>query len=279
MHILTFDIEEWYHLYDHPKRFLTSQKNSHGFSLVKETNRIFRLLEEKNLKATFFWVGEEAQKYPLLVKELNKCGHEVGVHSLSHSKISRENQKMFKTNTEIAVKTIEDIIGVKVKSYRAPAFSLTNESLWALEVLTDLGIEYDNSTVVRKNLGGQIIPSTPFIIKNKDIMMKEFPVNSFSLFGFNYKYGGSGYFRVAPYKFLNPRLISSPYLMSYFHPRDFDKSIHRKIGPNPLLKLKYRLGTQRAFRNLETLSKDILWTSIRDAAKKVNWDKTKIIEV
>jgi polysaccharide deacetylase family protein (PEP-CTERM system associated) len=274
---LTFDIEEWYHLYKHPEKFLSEHRKAYRFSLEKETIKIFHILEEKNLKATFFWLGEEAKKYPSLLRELNNGGHEIGVHSFSHAKIGETSRNIFRFNTERAVKTIEDITGEKVKSYRAPVFSLAEGNLWALEILKELGIEYDSSTVIKRYIGSRSIPSAPFLIRNQGIIMKEFPVSSFSLLGLDFKYG-SGYFRISPYKSLNHKLTTSPYVMSYFHPRDFDKSIHRKIEISPYLKMKYRIGTQRALHNLIKLSGKTSWTSVREAAEKVDWDKADILE-
>ena len=249
------------------------------YSLEWETNRIFHFLEEKNIKATFFWLGSDAERNSLLVRELNDYGHEIAVHSFSHLKIGKTNKMNFKINTEKAVKTIEDILGKKVKSYRAPNFSLTGKNIWALEILKELGIERDCSTAIGRSIGNVVLPPAPFIIKHNGIAMKEFPASSLSILGNEYKYAGSGYFRITPYKLLYHKMTTAPYLMSYFHPRDFDSLIHKKIGWNPYLKFKYRIGTQRAFQNLNKLSDEIPWTSVQDACSIVDWNKAKMIQI
>lgn len=280
MHILTFDMEEWYYLYHNPYRYLVRQETGGSFSLERITRKIFRFLEEKNFKATFFWQGGEARRYPTLVRELKEHGHEIGIHPFPHLKIERMGRKVFKTNVEKAIKTLEDIAGEKVTSYRAPFFSLTRKSTWALEILKDLGIECDSSTVVGRRFGNRFLPPTPCLIKKDDrTLMKEFPVTSFPIFRFDFKYGGSGYFRITPYKILDRRLATAPYVMSYFHPRDFDLYIHKKIKGNLYLKVKYRVGAQRAFRNLNKLSESLSWTSLEQANSKINWDKAEIIEL
>lgn len=279
MHILTFDVEEWYYLFHHPHRYLALREKESSVSLESITRKIFRFLEEKKLKATFFWVGEDAERYPGLVRELKDYGHEIGVHSFSHIKIEPMGKDIFRANLEKAVDIIQDITGQKVTSYRAPFFSLNRKSLWLPEILKGAGIECDSSTVENRRIGGRIVPSAPFIFKNKGIAIKEFPVTSFSVFHFDFKYGGSGYFRITPYKFLDRRFRSSPYVMSYFHPRDFDLSIHKKIYRNPYLKFKYRIGTHRAFQNLNKLSETISWTSLERADRKINWDIAEIIEI
>ncbi len=279
LHILTFDIEEWYHLYNHPERYLNGQRGKYPYSLEWETNRIFNFLEERNIKATFFWLGVEAERHPLLIRKLIDYGHEIGVHSFSHLKIGKMDKMNFKRNTEKAVKTIEDFTGEKVKSYRAPNFSLTKKRIWALEILKELGIERDSSTVVRRQFGNQLLPPAPIIIKHNGIAMQEFPVSSLSMLWYEYKYASSGYFRITPYKFLNHKMTTAPYLMSYFHPRDFDLLIHKKIGGNPYLKFKYRIGTQHAFQNLNRLSENIYWISLQDASQSMNWEKADVIQI
>lgn len=279
MHILTFDVEEWYYLYTYPYKYLTNRSREIPLSLERETRKIFRLLEDKNCKATFFWLGEEAERYPMLVRELKDHGHEIGVHSFSHLKIEQMGKNAFKMNLEKAVKTIEDIAGQKVTSYRAPFFSLTWKSLWALEILKDLGIECDSSTVEKRHIGSQNIPATPFIIKNNGIALKEFPATSFPVFRFDFKYASSGYFRVTPYNFLYHKMSTSPYLLSYFHPRDFDRAIHKKIRWNPYLRLKYRIGAGQAFMQLDKLSDVIPWVSLQEAQNLINWDEVKVIEI
>ncbi len=185
----------------------------------------------------------------------------------------------FKLNTEQALKTIEDITGEKVKSYRAPDFSITEKDLWALEILQDLGIERDCSTIAGSHFGGQIIPAAPFLIKNNGVVLKEFPVSSFPFLGHNFKYAGSGYFRITPYGFLNHKITTSPYVMSYFHPRDFDTLIHKKIKWDPYLKLKYRMGAGRAFRHLGQLSEVIPWISLREAENGIDWEAAEVVEI
>ena len=279
MHILTFDIEAWYHLYPKSYKHIILPKDLYPLSLEKETRKIFHLLEQKNLKATFFWLGGDAKKHPGLVRELYNYGHEIGVHSFSHLRIKEMDKITFKLNTEKTLKIIEDITGEKVKSYRAPDFSITKNDLWALEILKDLGFERDCSTIAGSHFGGRIIPSAPFLIKNNGVVLKEFPVSSFSFLSYNFKYGGSGYFRITPYRFLYRKMTTSPYVMSYFHPRDFDTMIHKKIKWNPYLKLKYRMGARRAFRHLGQLFEVFPWIPLREAENRMDWEEAEVVEI
>lgn len=248
-------------------------------SLERETRRIFHLLEKNNLKATFFWLGEDAATHPGLVRELHDYGHEIGAHAYSHLRIQEMDEITFQVNTENVLKTLEDITGEKVKSYRAPNFSIRKKDVWALEILQDLGIERDCSTIAGSHFGDKILPSEPFLIKNNGVVLKEFPVSSFPLLGHSFKYAGSGYFRIASSRFLNQKIATSPYVMSYFHPRDFDMKIHKKIKGNPYLKLKYRVGAGRAFRRLGQLSEEIPWLSLQEAENGVDWDAVEVVEI
>ena len=248
-------------------------------NLERNTDRICQFLEEKNLKASFFWLGSEAKRYPELVRKINALGHEIGVHSFYHIKVNELSENVFRENTSKAIETLEDISGKKVKAYRAPGLSMNEKTLWAFETLIDLGIEMDSSLLTGQFVDNKRIPNQPFIADFNGLKIREFPISSFPFLNHSFNYGGSGYFRISPYKFLQKRITKSPYIMSYFHPRDFDLNIHRKISGNPYLKLKYRIGAENAFQKLEKLSEKVNWISLEKASGQMNWCDAKIVRL
>ena len=142
MNILTFDIEDWFHC-----DFISDNSTWSNYEtrIHKSVDLILDHLSQNNLKGTFLILGWIANRYPEVVKKIYDLGHEIGCHSYYHELVHRMTREEFYADTVNALNTIENIIGEKVVIYRAPAFSITEKTLWAFEVLADLGIEYDSS--------------------------------------------------------------------------------------------------------------------------------------
>ena len=140
MNILTFDIEEWYlEKVLHGGRSFKYQQFDETFAKVLDE------LDKRDIKATFFCVGKLATDFPQVVREIVRRGHEVGCHSNEHTWLNKMTEEGLRQDTSEAVKALEDVSGLKVTSYRAPAFSITTENKWAVNVLADCGIESDAS--------------------------------------------------------------------------------------------------------------------------------------
>ena len=115
--------------------------------VVYNTKYILDLLEERNIKGTFFCLGKVAKKFPFLIKEIAKNNHELGVHGYSHTQYFKMKRKEIISEIERSKKLIQDISGCDVYGHRAPAFSIDKKNSWILEVLVDLGFVYDSSIV------------------------------------------------------------------------------------------------------------------------------------
>ena len=135
MNLLTFDIEEWYcykgeQLYTELDHYLDA---------------ILNKLDERRMKATFFCVGEMGRLFPNVIKKIHIHGHEIGCHSNTHAWLNKMTKEECRQDTRRAVDNLEQCIGEKVKSYRAPAFSIGENNKWAFEILAENGIERDAS--------------------------------------------------------------------------------------------------------------------------------------
>lgn len=281
MHILTFDIEDWFHTFDKAYYNRPALWETLSSSLEKNVSHICEFLDENDLKATFFWLGWEAERYPVLVKELATMGHEIAVHSFYHKKIDDLGRKTFKKDTERGIKTLEDITGKKVKSYRAPGMSINNSTLWALDILYELGIENDSSVVTpnKQTQKEPLLPREPFIFEHNGVEIKEFPVPAISFLSINFNYSSSGYFRISPYWWLRKKILDRDYMLFYFHPRDFDIGIHNYIERNLYLKLRYRFGAKNALIKLEKILQNFEIINIDTANKQISWDKAQRIKI
>ena len=218
MNILSFDIEEWY----------IAQSRGFGSSeLYRKYDRFLKeildKLEERSIKATFFCLGMMAEDFPEVVKTISGRGHEVGCHSHKHLWANKMTESEFREDTRLAVTALEQCIGEKIQSYRAPAFSIGESNLWAFDVLAENGITRDASVFpAPRDFGG--FPSFgydgPVILERNGWRMAEFPVSMAKAFGRRFAYSGGGYFRLMPDAFIRHELRNTGYVMSYFHLND-----------------------------------------------------------
>jgi polysaccharide deacetylase family protein (PEP-CTERM system associated) len=278
VHILTFDIEDWFHTFDKAYYNRPALWETLSTSLEKNVSHICEFLDERNLKATFFWLGWEGEIHKNLIRKVAGRGHEMAAHSFLHRKLESMGPEGFRRDTERVIKTLEDITGRKVKSYRAPGMSVNKNTLWAFEILASLGIQQDSSLIAGSGLGPgvRLIPPEPCIIDYNGIQIKEFPVVGIPLLGKSFNYSSSGYFRISPYRWLKRNLLKADYSLLYFHPRDFDTKIHH-CQDNLYLKLKYRIGTRGALQKLAKISDKAELISLQEAEKRISWNEVQKI--
>ncbi|WP_319502699.1 polysaccharide deacetylase family protein [uncultured Draconibacterium sp.] len=279
MNILTFDIEEWFHC-DFISDMSTWTK--YETRIFESVDKILHLLDERKIKATFFILGWIAEKYPAVVQTIHNHGHEIGCHSLSHNLVHQMDHNTFYHNTEKAIKLIEDIIGEKIIMYRAPGFSITHNTPWAFEVLHRLGIQIDCSVFpADHDYGGfpNFGISNPSRIKYNGFELKEFPMNTRKIFHTNVVFSGGGFFRLIPLPLINKWTNQSDYVMSYFHPRDFDHG--QPILPQLSLKRKFKsyYGLKRSFNKFEMWLDNFETISILQADIQIDWENTKIVKL
>lgn len=275
MNILTFDIEEWFHC-----DFISKDNDWSNYEvrIHKSTDFILNTLSKHNRKATFFILGWIAEKYPEIVKKIYAEGHEIGCHSMKHELVHRMTPQQFREDTSSALNEIEKIIGEKVIMYRAPAFSITKQTPWAFEILNELGITHDASIFPSKHdYGGfpDFGNSVPSIIETNGISIKEFPMNIHKILNKSIIFSGGGFFRLFPYNMIKKWTIDSDYVMTYFHPRDFDKD-QPVLQHLPLMrKFKSYYGIKHSGAKFDKFISDFKTTTILNASKDFDWDSVK----
>jgi polysaccharide deacetylase family protein (PEP-CTERM system associated) len=267
MNILTFDLEDWFHILDHKETATADQWMSFESRIETNTGRILLLLEQKNLTATFFCLGWIAEKYPQLIREIS-LKHEIASHSMEHKLLYQQSRKDFVSDLGRSVKLLEDISGKKVSAYRAPGFSLTKKQQYVFEELNKLDIRIDCSVFpATRNHGGiaDFPYHEPCRITGKNFDIVEFPMNTIKILGKNIVFSGGGYFRLLPYSFLRKQMSKSDYVMTYFHPRDFDPG--QPMVPGLPLKRKFMsyTGLSGSFVKLEKLLSEFKFVSVGQA--------------
>ena len=282
MRILTFDIEDWFHILDNSKSRIEKDWLKFESRIERNMDLIFKIIEKSNVNPTFFVLGWIAERHPKIIKKISDLGFEVGSHTNLHQLVYEQDRKTFKNDVEKSIKIIEDITGRKVISFRAPGFSITKKNIWAFEVLHNLGIELDSSVFPAGRAHGgfpSFTNQTPSILEYGGIKLKEFPINTHSIFGRNIIFSGGGYFRLIPYHLIKRWSKKSNYIMTYFHPRDFDHNQPLVPGLSPLRLFKSYVGLKNSKFKLEKWLSDFEFISLEKADNMINWDKAPIIKL
>ena len=282
MNILTFDIEEWFHLLDHPSTKSDKEWSNFEYRLDANMNRILNLLEKKNQKATFFCLGWVAEMYPHIIKQLDSMGYEIATHSSRHQLAYEQTKDEFKEDLHKSICNLENITGKKTKIYRAPGFSIKEENKWVFDELINQGIEIDCSIFPAKRAHGGFEKyghAKPSLLETNNRTIKEFPINLLQILSKSIVFSGGGYFRLLPYPIIKLLTKNSDYVMSYFHPRDFDDTQPMIEDLSAIRKFKSYYGLKGSLSKLEKFISDFEFIDINEANNRIDWNNTKKISI
>jgi polysaccharide deacetylase family protein (PEP-CTERM system associated) len=227
-------------------------------------------------------LGWLAKSKPEIVRMITQSGHEIGLHSFGHQIITGLNKRQFREDILKNIDILESLTGKKINIYRAPGFSLNRSNPWVIETLQESGITIDSSIATRKLAHGGFpgFPQqTPCIISYNGIQLKEFPINSMRFAGLNLIFSGGGYFRFWPYATIRRESLNSNYIMSYFHPHDFD--IERPVMKNLNMFRKFRsyYGLGSSLGKLEKWLDEFPFSDIRSMDAVIDWTKAPLVDL
>ena len=227
---MSVDVEDYFMVEAFSENVSRASWPARPSRVVDSTRRVLDLLDIYDAKATFFFVGWIADRFPQLVRDVHSRGHELACHSYWHRTVYSLSPQEFREDTRIAVRAIENAGSVRVQGYRAPSWSITKDSLWALDILAEEGFTYDSSIYpIYHDLYG--VPGAqrfPYELKCRNgLQLKEYPPATVRLFGQNLPAAGGGYLRIFPlaytrwafHKFENCYRDS---LVVYVHPWELD---------------------------------------------------------
>lgn len=256
--------------------------------VVSLTNKILDLLKQKEVKATFFVLGQVAEKYSGLVKKIASEGHELGVHGYNHLQFFRMSRKKAFEELSSAKKLIEDIAGCKVYGHRAPAFSITPETEWGLDVVAEAGFKYDSSIMpvnskrygwpgFQKDIHPLVTPSGEHLI--------EVPLSSLKILGYDLPVCGGGYLRWYPYlvtKMAFEYISRKRPVVLYLHPYELDTQRYpdyyfdqlKRSGILKRLKMKSMwINRKSVYPKLEKLLRNYHFDTIINLVREHTEDK------
>jgi polysaccharide deacetylase family protein (PEP-CTERM system associated) len=246
------------------------------------TKKILDFLDARNIKATVFVLGRLADETPDLIKEIAEKGHEIAFHTLKHVHLTHESPEKFKNETEQYKKILEDLTGTEVVGFRAPAFSLTRKSVWALDILKELGFIYSSSVLPVANPinGFPGAPRKPFLWPNG---LLEIPAPVTSCGSLSIPYLGGIYLRYLPVmaiKYFLSREKEQQALWIYCHPHDFDSEspYYTVKGTSRITSLLLWFNRKHTFRKIEKILSNNSESNLVSFIEQINSGRYKNVD-
>jgi polysaccharide deacetylase family protein (PEP-CTERM system associated) len=273
VHCLSFDVEEHFQVSAFWSDARRQQWDRYESRVENNTRMLAELLAKYGMKATFFILGWVAERHPEMVKSLVAQGHEVASHGYGHELVTTQSPERFRQDVRMAKTILEDLTGNSVVGYRAPSFSITADTEWALSILVEEGYQYDSSMYDRFTRAGEANRSGDiFEIKTPVGSIWEVPPSTFKTFGVQLPVAGGGYFRLFPYSVSRTLLrrleAQGTTLVMYLHPWEIDPSQPRMEGAW-LSKFRHYLNLHKTQDRLNSLLVDFHFDSIQKALEPV----------
>lgn len=292
MNVLSIDVEDYYQVTNFENRVERRDWDKYPSRVVANTRRLLDLVDRHQLRATFFVLGWVGRRFPGLVREIVRRGHEVGCHSYWHRLIYRQSPEEFRGDLRLARDVLESAAGTAVTAYRAPSYSITHESLWALDILKDEGFRYDSSIfpTYHPRYGIPEAKSFPHRLRTEYGSLWEFPPSVVQFWGWNVPVAGGGYFRLYPaqwtaYGFRHLHRLGHPGVF-VIHPWEIDPDQPRvgERSPDGQSPNGRAAGSWRHYLNLKSTEKKLDWFlgqfafgALGDVAER--WASQEIVRV
>jgi polysaccharide deacetylase family protein (PEP-CTERM system associated) len=262
-HAFTVDLEDWYHgIPIDDRRKAAAERRLHV-----GTEQLIELLDRHDAKATFFCLSPTAREHPQIVRRLADAGHDIGSHGESHDLVYEMTRERFREETRRSIRELEDCSGRQLRCYRAAYFSITKRSLWALEILAELGIAFDSSIFPVRNwrYGIPGYSRRPLRVETAKGPILEFPLPTRRVLGRDLPAAGGAYFRIYPYFVTkaNVRALEREGIpvVFYLHPWELDPD-HPRVAFPWKPKLTHYANLRSTRPRLERLLADFRFTTL-----------------
>lgn len=273
-HILSFDVEEYFHV--QAAAMNVDQSPDFPNRLGPVVERILERLDAAGASATFFVLGRVARTQAGLVRTIAHAGHEIAAHSLDHTMITHMTRDQFRDDVRANRSQLEDLTGRPVIGYRAPTFSITNHTAWALDVLAEQGFEYDSSIfpIRHDRYGIAAAPPNPHVaVGPGGTRILEIPPLTWRAWGKNWPVGGGGYLRLLPawvtVGALRRAARRGDCGMIYVHPWELDAG-QPVLPMGRVARWRHRVGLQSTAAKLKKLLTPFRFVCVRDVLSNLN---------
>jgi polysaccharide deacetylase family protein (PEP-CTERM system associated) len=273
---MSVDVEEYFHVSALAAAAPVERWHAFESRVVQSTERLLAIFADAGVRATFFVLGWVAERQPSLVRRIASLGHELASHGYAHRLVYEQDPESFRADVHRARRVIEDVAGERVLGYRAPSYSITRRSLWALDVLVEEGHVYDASIfpVYHDRYGIPGAPRHPYRVETlSGRSLVELPPTTIRLGCVNLPVAGGGYFRLLPYWWtrwglsrLNRR-ERRPAIF-YLHPWEVDPEQPR-LPSSPLNRLRHYRNLHCTEPRLGRMLRDFAFGPIRDVFAEI----------
>lgn len=273
-HVLSFDVEEHFQVAAFWSIARRREWDQLASRVERNTRKVADLLSEHSTKATFFVLGWVAERNPDLVKDLARQGHEIASHGYGHELVSTQTPSQFREDVRRSKQILEDLIGRPVVGYRAPSFSITSQTEWAIPIMIEEGYQYDSSIYnrFRSAQGGPETRAGTYQLKTAAGTIWEVSPSTMNACGLQLPVAGGGYFRLFPYAvskmFLRNLEKHGSQLVMYVHPWELDPEQPRMDG-QVLSKVRHYLNLGRTEQRLKWLLKDFSFGPINEVIRPI----------
>ena len=260
---LTIDVEDYFQVSAFAPHIARSEWNTRECRVERNVNSILEMLACRDTKATFFTLGWIAERYPQLVRQIVKEGHELASHGYGHERASEQTEEAFFADIHLAKIVLEDLAGSEVNGYRAPSFSIGTGNLWAFDCLARAGYRYSSSIYpIRHDHYG--MPNSPRFAYEVRPGLMEIPITTLRVFNRNLPSSGGGYFRLLPYtlsRWMLGRVNGHDREAGifYFHPWEIDTGQPRIAGISRKTRFRHYVNIDRMQGRLNQLLEDFKW--------------------
>jgi polysaccharide deacetylase family protein (PEP-CTERM system associated) len=270
----SIDVEDWYHILDSPLAPPIDQWDRLESRVRTNTIKILRMLNQHDARATLFWLGWVAERHPDLVRQCHADGHEIASHGYAHLLAYKVGRAAFREDLVRSKEVLENIIGAPVHGFRAPGFSVTEETPWVFDEIRAAGYAYDSSIFpASRGHGGMIAaPLAPYVIQTGSLPLVELPQSLIHLMGKRISLFGGGYLRLAPLSLIRWGVRKlhreGRPLIIYIHPREVDPG-HPRLPLSWARRIKCYVNLETTVPKLNHLMNEYRFTTMRDLAEEI----------
>ncbi len=277
LNALTVDVEDYYQVEAFAQVLRREDWAGWESRVERNTKLLLEMFARHKVRATFFTLGHVAEQHPQLIREIAQAGHEIACHSYYHRLVYSQTPDEFREDLRNVKHRLEDLIGASVIGYRAPSYSITAQSLWALDILIEEGFSYDSSIfpVHHDRYGMPEAERFPHVLHRPTGEIIEFPPSTVRIGGLNFPISGGGYFRLYPYRLfrlgwqkINRREAQSA--IFFLHPWEIDPD--QPIVPGTWLNIwRHRVNLSQTQGKLERLLNDFTFAPVRQVLASRKW--------
>jgi polysaccharide deacetylase family protein (PEP-CTERM system associated) len=270
----TIDVEDYYQVEAFAGVVNKDAWGNYEPRVAANTRRLLDLLDEHSVKGTFFVLGWVAQQQRALIREIADRGHEIASHGMSHTLVYTQTPDVFRDETRRSKALLEDICQRPVIGYRAATYSITSDSLWALDILHEEGFQYDSSIFPMRHDRYGIPDAQPYPNRLRTpagYSLVEFPISVFRSGALKLPVAGGGYFRLFPYPVTRWGLSqinrSGHEFVFYLHPWEVDPEQPRIREAGALSRFRHYLNLAQTRPRLERLLQDFSFTTMENVLR------------